>query len=109
MKKLEVAPPGFEPTPQLLLAQKVRPHTGRPYISCTVCNVKLIALKYFSLPIFTLFETCGAVFIMKSKVHLRKNSLNEYFKTISHYFRVYPVSGFIYYTTAIPAVHHLIK
>ena len=30
-----------------------------------------------------------------SKIHLRENSLNEYFKTISHYFRVYSLSGFI--------------
>ena len=52
---------------------------------------KLIALKYLSL-LFTLFEPYGAVFIMNSKMHLRKNSSNEYFKTISHYLRVY--SGF---------------
>ena len=40
------------------------------------------------------FETYGAVFIMNSKIHLRKNSSNEYFKTISHYLRVYSLSGF---------------
>ena len=34
------------------------------------------------------------VFIMNSKIHLRKNSSNEYLKTISHYFRVYSLSGF---------------
>ena len=28
-------------------------------------------------------------------IHLRKNSLNEYFKAISHFFRVYSLSGFI--------------
>ena len=50
-------------------------------------------LKYFSVP-FTLFEPYGAVFIMNSKIHLRKNSSNEYFKTISHYLRVYSLSGF---------------
>ena len=55
---------------------------------------KLIALKYLSL-LFTLFEPYGAVFIMNSKIHLRKNSSNEYFKTISHYLRVYSLSGFI--------------
>ena len=41
------------------------------------------------------FEPCGAVFIMNSKIHLRKNSLNEYFKAISPYFRVYSLLGFI--------------
>ena len=29
-----------------------------------------------------------------SKMHLRKNSSNLYFKTISHYLRVYSLSGF---------------
>ena len=53
----------------------------------TNLNVKLIVLKYFSLP-FTLFEPCGAVFMMNSKIHLRKNSSNEYFKAILHYFLV---------------------
>ena len=48
--------------------------------------------NFLSLP-FTLFEPYGALFIMNSKMHLRKNSSNEYFKTISHYLRVY--SGFI--------------
>ena len=52
------------------------------------------ALKYFSLP-FTLFGPCGAVIIINSKMNLRKKSLKEYFKTISHCFRVYPLSGFI--------------
>ena len=55
---------------------------------------KLIALKYLSL-LFTLFEPYGAVFIMNSKMHLRKNSSNEYFKTISHHRLVYSLSGFI--------------
>ena len=44
---------------------------------------KKLLIKYFSL-LFTLFEPYGAVFIMNSKIHLRKNSSNEYFKTISH-------------------------
>ena len=41
----------------------------------------------FSLP-FTPFEPCGAVFMINSKIHLKKNSSNEYFKAILHYFRV---------------------
>ena len=53
---------------------------------------KLIVLKYFSL-LFTLFEPYGAVFIMNSKIHLRKNSSDEYFKTILRYFRVYGTLG----------------
>ena len=71
---------------------KVRLLTTRPCGHYTNETVKLILLKYLSLP-FTLFEPYGAVFIMNSKIHLRKNSSNEYFKTISHYLRVY--SGFI--------------
>ena len=50
--------------------------------------IKLKVLKYLSLP-FTLFKPYGAVFIMNSKIHLRENSSNEYFKTILHYFRVW--------------------
>ena len=46
-----------------------------------------IVLKYFSLP-FTLFEPCGAVY-HEFKDTFEENSLNEYFKTISHYFRVH--------------------
>ena len=57
-------------------------------------EVKIIVLEYLSLP-FTLFEPYGAVFIINSKIHLRKNSSNEYFKTILHYFCVYSLSGFI--------------
>ena len=58
--------------------------------------LKLIVLRYFLVPL-TVFEPSGAVFIMNSKIHMGKNSLNEYFKTISHYFRVYSLSGLIYY------------
>ena len=55
----------------------------RPSILQRQQRRKLIALKYLSL-LFTLFEPYGAVFSMNSKIHLRKNSSNEYFKTISH-------------------------
>ena len=41
---------------------------------------------------------------MNSKIHLRKNSLNEYFKAISHSFRVYSLPGF---TTAVLSVSNL--
>ena len=58
-----------------------------PCVHCTNRSVKLIVFKYFSLP-FTLFERCGAVFMMDSKINLRKNSSKEYFKAILHYFRV---------------------
>ena len=44
-----------------------------------------VVLKYLSLP-FTLFEPY-------SKIHLRKNRSNEYFKTILHYFRAYSLLG----------------
>ena len=90
-KKMEVDTPGLKPscTPTSS-SEKVRPLTTGP---CDYNSSKLIALKYFYLP-FTLFEPYGAVFIMNSKIHLRKNSSNEYFKTISHYFRVYSLSGF---------------
>ena len=67
--KLEVAPPGLEPAPQLPSEQNVP---------------------------FNLFKPCGAIFIMNSKIHVKKNSLNDYSKPISLYFRVYPISGFIW-------------
>ena len=86
--KMEVATPGFEPAPQLPPAKKMRFLTTRPRN-----HHSNLLLKYLSLP-FTLFEPYGAVFIMNSKIHLRKNSSNEYFKTISHYLRVYSLSGF---------------
>ena len=93
-KEKKVDTPGLEPscTPTSS-SEKVRPLTTGPCDHCTDNSSKLIVLKYFSLP-FTLFEPYGAVFIMNSKIHLRKNSSNEYFKTISHYFRVYSLSGF---------------
>ena len=93
-KKMEVDTPGLEPscTPTSS-SEKVRPLTTGPCDHCADNSSKLIAMKYFSLP-FTLFEPYGAVFIMNSKIHLRKNSSNEYFKTISHYLRVYSLSGF---------------
>ena len=75
------------------LQRKSAALTTGPCDHCTDNSSKLIVLKYFSLP-FTLFEPYGAVFIMNSKIHLRKNSSHEYFKTISHYFRVYSLSGF---------------
>ena len=75
--------------PSFLQRKKVRSLTTRPCGHYTTKMVKLVLLKYLSLP-FTLFERYGAVFIMNSK-----NSSNEYFKTISHYFRVYSLSGFI--------------
>ena len=87
-QKLQVASPGFEPAPQRPPAKKVRPQTTRPCGHCAMCGVKCgeIPLKYFSLP-FKLFEPCGTVFIMNSKTHLRKNSLNENFKAVLHHFR----------------------
>ena len=74
-------------------SEKVQPLTTGPCDHCAEYLSKLIELKYFSL-LFTLFEPYGAVFIMNSKIHLRKNSSDEHFKTISHYFRVYLLSGF---------------
>ena len=79
----------------------MQPHTTGPWEHWTILYLKLIVLKYFFLP-FTLFEPCGAVFIMNSKIHVRKNSLNKYFKAILHYFRVYSLSGF---TTAARWTH----
>ena len=83
---------GFEPASQLPPAKKVRPLTSGP-CDRTPFFFKINNLKYLSLP-STLFEPYGAVFIVNSKIHLRKNSSNEYFKTISHYLRVYSLSGF---------------
>ena len=69
--------------PNFLQHKKVRPLTTGPCDHCADNSSNLMVLKYFSLP-FTLFEPYGAVFIMNSKIHLRKNSSNEFFKTISH-------------------------
>ena len=80
--------------PKLPPAKIVRLHITGSCDHCTNSKLKLIVLKYFSLP-FTRFEPCGAVFMMNSKIHLSKNSLNEYFKAILHYFRVHSLSGFI--------------
>ena len=44
-------------------------------------RLKSLYLKHFSLP-WMLFEVGGAVFIMNSKIHLRKISLKAYFKAI---------------------------
>ena len=92
-KKTEVATWGFKRASQLPPAKKVRLLSTEPCHRYIHFLWKWIALKYLSLP-FTLFEPCGAVFIMNSKIHLRKNSTNEYFRTISHYLRVYSLSGF---------------
>ena len=85
--KLQVAKQGFEPAPQLPPAEKVRLLTTGPCDHCTNRSVKLILLQYCSLP-FTLFEPCGAVFMMNSKINLWKNSSKEYFKAILRYVRV---------------------
>ena len=88
-KKMEVATPGFDLHPNFL---KPKSAASDHY---TKISLKLIVLKYFSLP-FTLFEPCRAVFIMNSKIHLSKSSSKrDDFKTISHYLRVYSLSGFI--------------
>ena len=84
---------GFERASQLPPGKKVRPLTTQPCDRYIHFLRKLISFKYHSLP-FTLFEPYGTVFIMNSKIHLRKNSSNLYFKTISHYLRVYSLSGF---------------
>ena len=54
----------------------------------------LEALNYFFSSIHTVW-TLWRCFIMNSNIHLRKNSLNNYFKTTSHYFLVHSLSGFI--------------
>ena len=77
-KKLEL----FEPEPQHPPAKKVRPLTTGPCNHYAEGSLKLIAsVEVFSMP-FTMFELCGAVFIMNSKIHLRKNS-SKPFRIIS--------------------------
>ena len=73
--------------PNFLQLKKVRLLTNGPCDHSTNKSVELIMLKYFSLP-FTLFEPCGAEFMINSKINLRKNSSKEQFKAILHYFRV---------------------
>ena len=92
-KKMEVVTPGFEPAPQLPLAKKVRLLTTHvTYDSCDLCDrctsllLKLIVLKYLSLP-FRRFEPYGTVFIMNSKIQFEKKivqmSISKPFCTIS--------------------------
>ena len=85
-EKMEVVMPGFEPAPQLSLAKKVRPLTTQLCDRCTSLPLKLIVLKYLSLP-FTLFEPYGTVFIMNSKIQFEKKivqmSISKPFCTIS--------------------------
>ena len=79
----------YKMTPKFVKQKSYRLHSSIKFANPGV--------KYLSLP-FTLFESYGAVFIMNSKIHLRKNSSNDYFKTISHYFHVkkfYSILGFI--------------
>ena len=85
-KKMEVVTLGFQPAPQLPLAKKVRLLTTRLCDRCTSLLLKLIVLKYLSLP-FTLFEPYGTVFIMNSKIQFEKKivqmSISKPFCTIS--------------------------
>ena len=57
----------------------------------TMNNRKLTDIKHFFLP-FMLFEACGAVFIMNSKINLRKLAWGS-ISVISHHFPVYSLSG----------------
>ena len=61
-------------------------------LALKINTVKLLQFKHFSL-LYVLFEACEAVFIMNSKIHLTKISLNEYFKVILHYFGVNSLVG----------------
>ena len=91
-KKLDEATLGFEPASQLPPAKE-----SAAFNHWAMQPLRQLQLGINSLEVsFSAFHTVepyGAVFIMNSKIHLRKNSSNEYFKTISHYLRVY--SGFI--------------
>ena len=93
-KKLDEATLGFEPASQLPPAKE-----SAAFNHWAMQPLRQVQLEISSLEVsFSAFHTVepyGAVFIMNSKIHLRKNSSNEYFKTISHYFRVYSLSGFI--------------
>ena len=68
-KKLYVASPGFEPTPQLPPAQEVRQQTTGPCGHHTIYHVKLIILKYFSLP-FTLFEPNVEQYLSQIQIYI---------------------------------------
>ena len=92
-KKTEVAKRGLERASQLPSAKKVWFLTTGPCDRYILFAWKLITWSIF-LCHSHCFEPYGAVFIMNSKIHLRKNSSNEYFKTILHYLRVYSLSGF---------------
>ena len=93
-KRLQVAPPGFEPAPQLPPAQIVRHRTTEPCDHYKNKMSSLIALKYSFSAIHTVWTLWRGIY-HESKIWLRKNSLNKYSKAISHYLRVYPLSSFI--------------
>ena len=61
-------------------------------LALKISTVKWLQFKHFSL-LYVLFEACGAVFIMNSKIHLTKISWNEYLKVISHYVGVNSLVG----------------
>jgi len=68
-KKLYVASSGFEPTPQLPPAQEVRQQTTGPCGQCTIYYMKLMILKYFSLP-FTLFEPNVELYLSQTQIYI---------------------------------------
>ena len=87
-KKLKVATLGFEPAFQLPPAKNVRPLTTGLRNRCVLKSEKSIVLKYLFL-LFTV-EPYGAVFIMNSKIHLRKipqTSISKPFRIISVFIR----------------------
>ena len=91
-KKLDEATLGFEPASQLPPAKESAAFNHWAMQPLHQLQLGINSLEV-SFSAFHTVEPYGAVFIMNSKIHLRKNSSNEYFKTISHYLRVY--SGFI--------------
>ena len=82
MKGKKVAPSRT----QFPLAQEEKPHTTRPCDACTKQPWNFMVSNCFSPP-FTLFEPCGAVFIMNSKILLRKKELKRVFQS---HFALFP-------------------
>ena len=89
---MEVAPLGFEPGPQLPLAQKVKTGT-LGHAAPNQLNGQSCVEVFFSA-IHTVWTLWSCIY-QEFKDRFEENILNEYFKTISHCFHVYSLSGFI--------------
>ena len=70
----------FELAPSESPVSEIISLTTAPRNHWMIVMLKLLFLKHFSLP-WMLFEVSGTVFIMNSKIYLRKISLEDVFQS----------------------------